>query len=196
MTSRLALFLLLVLLPLSQGQAETVVLDLQQAVDRALQVDPRITEKERHVDLARARLREVRGADGWSLNMNTFLGFAPKVRGGVFETTNTDGTKSIGVASDAFDINGLSPWYYLEMRLVKPLHTFGKITHYSKAAAGNIQVKRGDIRLARAQTRMDIAKAYYGYLTARDTRRLLDDMQKTRAMPSSPTCSPCRPEWR
>ncbi|MCF6211408.1 MAG: TolC family protein [Gammaproteobacteria bacterium] len=175
MTHRLSLFLLIALLPLSQGQAETVVLDLQQAVDRALEVDPRITEKERHVDLARAQLREVRGADGWSLYMNTFLGFAPKVRGGVFETTNADGKKSIGLASDAFDIDGLSPWYYLEMRLVKPLHTFGKITHYSKAAAGNIQVKRGDIQLARAQTRMDIAKAYYGYLAARDSRRLLDD---------------------
>ncbi|VAX02230.1 hypothetical protein MNBD_GAMMA20-1380, partial [hydrothermal vent metagenome] len=110
MTHRLSLFLLIALLPLSQGQAETVVLDFQQAVDRALEVDPRITEKERHVDLARAQLREVRGADGWSLNMNTFLGFAPKVRGGVFETTNADGTKSIGVAADAFDIDGLSPW--------------------------------------------------------------------------------------
>jgi len=176
MASRLSPLLLLVLLPLSQGQAETVVLDLQQAVDRALEVDPRITEKERYVDLARAQLREVRGASDWALDMNTFLGFAPKVRGGIFETTNTDGTKSIGVPSDAFDINGLSPWYYLDIALIKPLHTFGKITHYSKAAAGNIQVKRGDIQLARAQTRMDIAKAYFGYLAARDTRRMLDDM--------------------
>lgn len=176
MGRRLTLLLLLALLPLSRGQAETVVLDLQQAVDRALQVDPRITEKERHVDRARAQLREVRGAGDWALDLNTFLGFAPKVRGGIFETTNMDGTKSIGIPSDAFDINGLSPWYYLEATLIKPLHTFGKITHYSKAAAGNIQVKRGDVHLARAQTRMDIAKAYYGYLAARDTRRLLDDM--------------------
>ncbi|HHH48495.1 MAG TPA: TolC family protein [Gammaproteobacteria bacterium] len=176
MRSRLTLLLLLVLLPLPRAQAETVVLDLQQAVDRALAVDPRIAEKEYHVDRARAQLREVRGAGGWALDLNTFLGFAPKVRGGIFETTNTDGTKSIGIPSDAFDINGLSPWYYLEARLIKPLHTFGKITHYSKAAAGNIQVKRGDVRLARAQTRMDVAKAYYGYLAARDTRRLLDDM--------------------
>ncbi len=172
---RLPLLLLIVLLPLSQGRAETVVLDLQQVVDRALELDPRITEKERYVDLARARLREVRGAAGWSLNMNTFLGIAPRVRGGVFETTKADGTKSIGIASDAFDISGLSQWYFLQMRLIKPLHTFGKITHYSKAAAGNIQIKRGDIQLARGQTRMDIAKAYYGYLAARDSRRLLDD---------------------
>lgn len=171
--SRLIFFLLLVL---SQGNAlgEVVVLDLQQAVDRALNVDPRITEKERNVDYARAQLREARSADGWRLDMNTFLGIAPKVRGGFFE--EEDG--SIGIPSDAFDVDGLSPWYYLSLSAIKPLHTFGKIKHYSKAAAGNVQVKRGDIKLARAQTRMDIARAYYGYLAAHDTRMALEDLLK------------------
>ena len=169
------LSLLLFLAP-TGGRAETVVLDLDQAVERAVAVDPRIIEKERKVDLARAQLREVRGASDWNFDMNTFVGFAPTVKGGIFEVSNPDGTKSLGVPSNAFDINGLSPWYYLDIKLIKPLHTFGKIKHYSKAAAGNIQVKRGDIKLARAQTRMDIAQAYYGYLAARDTRRMLDDM--------------------
>ena len=170
-----ASFLLLLALG-GVAHGETVVMDLEQAVERAVAVDPRITEKERKVDLARAQLREVRGAEGWNFDMNTFLGIAPTVRGGFFETTNDNGTKSLGIPSDAFDINGLSPWYYLDIKLTKPLHTFGKIKHYSKAAAGNIQVKRGDIKLARAQTRMDIAKAYYGYLAARDSRRMLGDM--------------------
>jgi len=113
-----SLFLLLVLF---QGNAvgETVVLDLQQAVDRALAVDPRITEKERKVDYARAQLREARNADGWRVGMNTFLGIAPKTRGGFFE--KADG--SIGIPPNAFDINGLAPWYYLSFSVIKPLHT-------------------------------------------------------------------------
>ena len=167
------LVLLLLCIPLSVA-AETVVLDLPQAVERAMSVDPRILEKERRVDYARAQLREARSADGWRFGMNTFLGVAPRTRGGFFE--KDDG--SIGVPANAFDINGLAPWYYLDMSIIKPLHTFGKIKHYSKAAAGNVQVQRGEIRLMRAQTHLDIARAYYGYLAAHDTRLALDDMLK------------------
>jgi outer membrane protein TolC len=169
-----ALLLTALLLPIGV-RAETVELDLGQAIERALATDPRITEKEKRVDGARALLKEAQNADNWLFSVNSFIGVAPTVRGGLFETTDGEGNKSVGIPDSAFDIDGLTPWYYVEFGFIKPLYTFGKIEQYSKAAAGNIKVKQGDIALRRGQTLLEVTRAYNGYLTARDTRRLLED---------------------
>lgn len=160
------------------AQAGTVVLDLPQSIERALHTDPRIGEKEKLVDAARALLQEARGANDWLFNVNSFVGFAPTLRGGLFETTDSSGQRSVGIPKDAFDINGLSPWYYVDFAFIKPLKTFGKIKHYSRAAAGNIQVKQGDIALQRGQTLLEVTRAYNGYLAARGTRLMLEDALK------------------
>jgi len=163
------------LLAVSTVQAETVVLDLPQSIERALKTDARIDEKEKLVEAARGLLAEARGADDWLFNVNSFVGFAPTLRGGLFETTDDTGKRTVGIPDNAFDIDGLSPWYYVDFSFIKPLHTFGKIKHYSKAAAGNIQVKQGDVTLQRGQTLLEVTRAYNGYLAARDTRFLLED---------------------
>ncbi len=156
-------------------QAETVVLDLPQAISRALATDPLVIEKQQLVQAARSQLREARGAKDWIFDVNGFVGLAPTVRGGLFETTDASGTRSVGIPRNAFDIDGLSPWYVVEFGAIKPLHTFGKIKHYSRAAAGNIQVKQGDVLLQRNETLLNVTRAYNGYLAAKDTRLLLED---------------------
>jgi outer membrane protein TolC len=163
---------------LTQAHAEIVVLDLPQSIERAMKSDPRITEKEKLVDAARALLNEAQGADGWIFGVNSFIGLAPKLRGGFFETTGSSGQTGVGVPDDAFDFNGISPWYFVDFSIIKPLHTFGKVEHYSKAAAGNIQIKKGDVALRRGETTLEVTRAYNGYLTARDTRFLLEDTLK------------------
>jgi len=163
---------------LATAQAETVVLDLSQSIERALKTDARIDEKEKLVEAARGLLTEARGADDWIFNVNSFVGFAPTLRGGLFETTDGSGNKTVGIPDNAFDIDGLSPWYYVDFSFIKPLHTFGKIKHYSKAAAGNIQVKQGDVVLQRGLVMLQVTRAYNGYLAAKDTRLLLEDSAK------------------
>ncbi|MDT8383361.1 MAG: TolC family protein [Gammaproteobacteria bacterium] len=163
------------LLALGAAQAETVVLDLPQSIERALNTDARIDEKKKLVEAARGLLAEARGGDDWSFNVNTFVGFAPSLRGGLFETTDSSGKTTVGIPDNAFDIDGLSPWYYVDFSFIKPLHTFGKIKHYSLAAAGNVQIKQGDVALQRGQTLLEVTRAYNGYLAARDTRLLLED---------------------
>lgn len=172
------IFLLCLIFALGTAQAETVVLDLAQSVERALKADPRIEEKEKLVEAARGLLAEARGADDWIFNVNSFVGFAPTLRGGLFETTDSSGKKTVGIPDNAFDIDGLSPWYYVDFSFIKPLHTFGKIKHYSKAAAGNIQIKQGDVAIQRGQILLEVTRAYNGYLAARDTRYMLEDSAK------------------
>lgn len=162
----------------AQAQAETVVLDLPQSIERAINTDPRITEKEKLVEAARALLSEAQGADGWIFGVNSFIGMAPKLRGGFFETTDINNNKSVGIPDDAFDFNGISPWYYVDFSFIKPLYTFGKVEEYSKAATGNIQIKKGDVALRRGETTLEVTRAYNGYLAARETRFLLEDTLK------------------
>lgn len=163
---------------LSTAQAETVVLDLPQSIERALKTDARIDEKEKLVEAARGLLAEARGGDDWLFSVNSFVGLAPSLRGGLFETTDSSGQKSVGIPDNAFNIDGLSPWYFVDFSFIKPLHTFGKIKHYSRAAAGNIQVKQGDVAIQRGQTMLEVSRAYNGYLAAKDTRLLLEDTLK------------------
>ncbi|MBT9567905.1 MAG: TolC family protein [Thiobacillus sp.] len=161
-----------VLLASQYAQAETV--NLQQAVAMSLAADPRIKEREQVVEAARGMLQEVQGNSGWRVSANAFIGLAPKVEGGFYQNGAYTGTSP---RTDGDRINGLSDWTHLDFALIKPLYTFGKIERYGEAAQGNIDLKRGELKQSRTDTIYDTKRAYYGYLTARDTRVFLEDMR-------------------
>ena len=161
--------LLLAALP---GQAETV--NLQQAVQMSLAADPRIKEREQVVEAARGLMQEVQGNAGWRVSANAFIGLAPEVEGGFYQ----GGSYVPGpLRTDGDEINGISDWTHLDFALIKPLYTFGKIEHYGEAARGNVDLKQGELKQSRTDTVYDTKRAYFGYLTARDTRVFLEDMQ-------------------
>lgn len=157
--------------------AVAVTLDLDDAVARALQADPRISEREHLVDVARGLLQEALGSDDLFLDVNAFLAIAPGSDDGFFTNgSNTCSSTPCAIRTDGDDIDKLSPWANLQFKLIKPLLTFGKVESYTEAAQGNVDVKRGDVRLQRIDTRMQVTRAYYGYLTARNSRELLEDI--------------------
>lgn len=159
---------------LLSGASAAQTINLQQAIDMSLSADPRIKEREYLVDSARALLAEVKGNQGWRINANAFIGLTKQVDGGFYQNGAYTGTTP---RSDGNKWNGLSDWTHIEFALTKPLYTFGKIEEYGKAAQGNIDIKRGEVRQTQAETVFDTKRAYYGYLTARDIRLFLEDMQ-------------------
>jgi outer membrane protein TolC len=161
-----------VLLTALPGQAETI--NLQQAVEMSLTADPRIKEREQVIEAARGVLEEVKGNAGWRVSANAFIGLAPKVDGGFYQNGAYSGTLP---RTDGDKLDGVSDWTHLDFALIKPLYTFGKIERYGEAAQGNIDLKRGELRQTRADTAYDTKRAYFGYLTARDSRVFLEDMQ-------------------
>ena len=165
----LAAGILLAALP---AQAETV--NLQQAVAMSLAADPRIKEREQVVEAARGMLQEVQGNAGWRVSANAFLGLAPGVDGGFYQGGAFSGTTP---RSDAYKPDSISDWTHLDFALIKPLYTFGKIERYGEAAQGNVDLKRGELTQTRTDTVYDTKRAYFGYLTARDMRVFLEDMQ-------------------
>lgn len=152
-------------------------MNLEQAIERASQTDHRVKEREQLVRAAQALLDEAKGNQGLLIGVNAYVGLAPQVDGGFYQDGSSTCTSGCQPRSDAYRIKGLSPWTNLDFTLIKPLYTFGKIEHYSDAARGNIEIKQGDVRLARGKTAMDVSQAYFGYLAARDTRAMLEDVR-------------------
>ncbi|MDH5256650.1 MAG: TolC family protein [Gammaproteobacteria bacterium] len=151
---------------------------LERAIEIALNSDPRISEQQAMVKYAEAQLSEAQNSNGITISANTFLGISPGLNGGLFEGNCTAGVECVS-RDDRFDLaEGLSPWYYLQYSLIKPLSTFGKIENFAIAAKHNIKVKEQDVRLQRGNTAFDVKKAYYGYITAHNTNLFLTDIQK------------------
>jgi outer membrane protein TolC len=165
-----ALVACLGVLPPAQAQ----VVNLDQAVDMALTADPRIKEREQLVEASRALLDEARANDGFRIDSNLVFALAPAVDGGFYQNGATSGTTPRDDGNTLS--NGISDWTFLTVTLAKPIYTFGKVENYSKAAQGGIDVKRGDVSISRADTVMETKRAYWGLLTARDVRRLLEDV--------------------
>lgn len=153
-------------------------LTLEQAIERAHQTDHRIRERERLVGAAQALLDEVKGNNGVIYGANAFVALAPTVSGGFYRDGETNCTADCRPRNDLYNFQGITPWTNLTLTIVKPLHTFGKLEHYSEAARGNIEVKRGDVALQRGKTAIDVSQAYYGYLTAQEGRMMLEDARK------------------
>ncbi|MEW6119445.1 MAG: TolC family protein [Pseudomonadota bacterium] len=159
------------------AQAETVT--LQQAVEMSLAADPRIKEREQVVEAARALAEEVKGNAGWRVSANAFIGLAPEIEGGFYQ----GGAFSCALPpctprTDGDNLDGISDWTHIDFALIKPLYTFGKIERYGEAAQGNVDLKQGELKQTRADTVFDTKRAYFGYLTARDSRAFLEDMRE------------------
>lgn len=152
-------------------------LTLEQAIERALSSDPRIEERRHFVAAARGTLEEVEGHGAWFVESNSFLALAPQVDGNIFkEGACTPGNCEL--REDKYEFRGASPWLKVDLALIKPLHTFGKLENYSDAAEANIRIKDQDVQLQRNATVLEVKKAYYGYLAARDGRLVLEDVEK------------------
>ena len=154
--------------------ASAQTINLSEAVQMGLNADPRIKEREELVESARALLEEAQGNSGLIIDTNMFVGLAPAVSGGFYQNGAYSGTTP---RTDGPFPGGLSDWTSLQFAIIKPLYTFGKIENYSDAAKGNIDIARGDVRVRQAEVIVKVKRAYFGYLTARDTRRLLADIQ-------------------
>ncbi len=161
-------------LMLSVSTVMATTINLQQAVEMSLAADPRIKEREQLVEVARGMLQEVQGNGGWRVSANAFIGLTKSVEGGFYEGGAYSGNTP---RSDGDDWNGVSDWTYLEFALIRPLYTFGKIERYGEAAQGNIDLKLGELKQKRGDIVYDTKRAYFGYLTARDIRYFLEDMQ-------------------
>lgn len=164
---------------ISAPVAAATTINLEQAIELSLAVDPRIDEKKAFVRKAEGLLQEAEGSGGIRYSVDTFLAITTGVDGGFYEGGETSCSTDCKPRDDAYDFDdGLSPWVGFTFSIIKPLTTFGQLEGYQEAARHNILIKQQDITLEKESIKLDVVKAYNGYLAARDGRYLLQDTQK------------------
>ncbi len=168
----------LLLLPVLALAAEDK-LTLEKAIEMALNHDPRIEEKQAFVRQAQGLLQEAEGSGGLRYSVDSYLALANGVDGGFYEGGADTCSGDCKPRDDLYDFDdGLSVWGGLTFSIIKPLATFGRLESYQEAAQNNILVKQQDVYLQRNEVGLQVVKAYYGYLTARDSRLLLEDTRR------------------
>lgn len=71
---------------------------------------------------------------------------------------------------------GWQPFFSVGVRGTVPLYTFGKIESVKKAAEGRARVSEWDLEKQRQQIRMDVRRAYFGLMLARDMQYIANDV--------------------
>ena len=176
----LTLFIGMLVMPwLSFAVQAQEKLSLEEAIQLALVHDPRIDEKEAFVRKAQGLLQEAEGSEGFRYSVDSFLAVTPGVDGGFYEGGKSSCSNNCEPRDDAYDLDdGMSLWGGLTFSIIKPLATFGRLENYQEAAQQNIFIKQQDVVLQQDEVALQVVKAYYGYLTARDSRLLLEDTRK------------------
>jgi outer membrane protein, multidrug efflux system len=71
---------------------------------------------------------------------------------------------------------GWQPFLQANMRGTIPLYTFGKIDSIKRAAVANVRVTEWELEKHRQQIRMDVRRAFYGFMLARDMQYIANDV--------------------
>lgn len=130
---------------------------------------PNIKAARAKLTFTRAQLDEAHAAPFSIFKLSGGVGVAPELRGTAAYSPDNDVSLSSGVAL-AWRIN---------LEGVLPLWTFGKIGNLWDAAEANVKVHEAGVEKERDLVRLEVRRAYYGLLLARDGKLLLADVKKT-----------------
>jgi outer membrane protein TolC len=119
---------------------------------------------------AHAQLDEAKWIPFWNWSVSSNLAVLGPIGGTTTYTATGQTAKNITFT------NGLQPWWSVDLNGTLPLYTFGKITAGRQAAEANVRLNEWDLEHWRQQTRMDVRRAYFGAMLARDARYLLNEV--------------------
>jgi multidrug efflux system outer membrane protein len=127
---------------------------------------------------ARARLAYVHGqldeakwTPFWNWSASSTVGVIPTING-----TNVYSSTPATALGTSFFSQQLGPFFTFDISGTLPIYTFGKITEAREAAQSNVRVTEWDMEKTRQQTRMDVRRAYFGLMLARDSKYIIKDV--------------------
>lgn len=148
--------------------AETVtaggrVYSLEELLARAEANYPKVKEAQARLVMKHAQVWESRTAPFSEVKITAGIGVAPTIRG----------TSVYSPSSDVALTDNMALAWQVGIEGLVPLWTFGKITSLWDAADANVELGRHEVRKEKNQIRLEVRKAFYGVLLARDSRLLL-----------------------
>lgn len=170
-------FILVLLAPLSAASQEQptreqkkLVISLEEAVKRALEVSAEIREARAGVDESRSKQTQAEAAKWAQLEANIFGGPSPES-----ELRSSSGVIDSKSETSDLVINGA--FGRAQITLIQPLYTFGKISSFREAAARGIEVSEAAVDKKASEVALQVKQFYYGYLLAREIREFVDGIR-------------------
>ncbi len=128
---------------------------------------PNIWAARARLGYARGQLDEARYTPWFNWSATAGTGVLPTVGGSLGYTSyNVNDLLNPSFAS------GYQPFFNFRIDINLPIFTFGKISSALDMAHANVRVSEWDMEKNRAAVRMDVRRAYFGVMFARDARYL------------------------
>ena len=124
---------------------------------------PKIHEARARLAQKEAQRSQSRTAPFSDFTFTSALTLAPKVRGTAVYSPDSD----VPLTTD------MAPAWQVGLDGVVPLWTFGKITNLWDAADAQVKLGEHEVRKEKNELRLNVRRAFYGVLLARDARLLI-----------------------
>jgi len=95
-------------------------------------------------------------------------GFVPEARGDIFFSPDKQ-----------TDLDRLGPFFKLDLELIQPLFTFGKVTSAVNAAREGLNAQESQRDLILDELSLRVSQAYWGFASAQKVERLAADSQES-----------------
>ncbi len=142
---------------------ERVILDLKQCIKMAVETSPEIGESRYERDVYIAKKQQADSGVYPQIEATALIAPSPRAKK---EHLTPDIKTSVGTT-----INGI--FGGIDITLIQPVYTFGKITGYKEAASRGVNIANAGIYKTTADIILRVKELYYGLLLAKDMRKLL-----------------------
>ena len=155
--------------PAGAQTADTLTVDLAEAERRALEFSPLLPGAEAAIEVNRAQENRVRKARFLpELNLRNSWGVIPRQRGAFTEY-------GVLVSPDTLlGVNDLSWFTQVDLRLVQPIYTFGKIGERIDAAGFAVQASEAGLEKTRDEVRLMVRQLYWGVVLAQELQGVVN----------------------
>jgi outer membrane protein TolC len=152
---------------MASAQAPKAVYTLKDLIQRAVATSPEIRQFQRGAEVAMAKRDQADAARYPQIELTAVVGPSPRARGTVVDSPDRRDSPTI---NNVFEI--------VEMTLVQPLYTFGKISSFREAADAGVRVDRAKVEEKASDVILRIKELYYGRLLASDLLGLIDEISE------------------
>lgn len=174
---RLWLLLLLVALLLPGGfaaTAEVPVLGLNQMIQMALEKSPELKEAEQDVVAAQSELAQAKAGQWARLDVFAVTGPSQNADLPTVLSQSAGGGKYVGQLTNN-DKNSVGIFGSLDIAVIQPIFTFGKISYRQDAASYGVEAQKAAKDKKRAQVVLNIKELFYGVIVAKQGVGAADD---------------------
>lgn len=151
----------------AQPPAPKAVYTLKDLIGRTLAISPEIRQMQRGAEVAMAKKDQADAGRFPQIDMTAIVGPSSRARG---TAASSPDSKNRPVVDDVFE--------RVEIKLVQPLYTFGKLTGFREAAEEGVKVEKARVEEKAADLILRVKELYYSRLLASDVLGLIDEIAK------------------